>query len=130
MKIRWFLIAALFLSFAGTAPAQQWSDLRSITDVPFDFVVSGTTLPAGTYVVKTYMTEHVLMIQNRDNGEYSKIVNNTDVALSPSSTREGTGFVFLLKNGQHVLHQIRLEGDNHTHDIVHRNDVAELVASR
>jgi hypothetical protein len=29
-----------------------------------------------------------------------------------------------------VLHQISLEGDNHTHDIIHGNNVAELVAKR
>jgi hypothetical protein len=130
MKKHYFLVTALSLIFAGSAAAQQWSDPKLITNVPFDFVVSGTTLPAGTYVVRTYMTGHVLMIQNRDNGEYSKIVTNTEISLLPSSTRQGTSLVFLQTNGQHVLHQIRFGNDNHTHDINHGNDVAELVASR
>ena len=130
MKKHCFLVTALLLVFADSAAAQQWSDPKLISDVPFDFVVSGTTLPAGTYVVRTYMTGHVLMIQNRDNGEYSKILTNTDISLSPSSARQGTSLVFSLTNGQHVLHQIRLENDEHTHDINHGNDVAELVASR
>ena len=127
MLKRCFVFTALCLMFAGSAAAQHWSDAKLITNVPFDFVVSGTTLPAGTYVVKTF-TDAVLMIQNRDNGEYSKILTNTNFSLSPSSTREGTGLVFVLTDGQHVLHQIRLAGDEHTHDIIHGNDVPELVA--
>lgn len=127
MLKRWFVFTALCLMFATSAAAQQLSDAKLITKVPFDFVVSGTTLPAGTYVVKTY-TDAVLIIQNRDNGEYSKFLTNTDFSLSPSSTREGTSLVFLLTNGQHVLHQIRFQNEEHSHDIIHGNDVPELVA--
>lgn len=127
MLKRYFVFTSLCLMLASSAAAQHWSDAKLMTKVPFDFVVSGTTLPAGNYVVKTY-TDAVLMIQNRDNGEYSKILMNTDFALSPSSTRQGTGLVFVLTDGQHVLHQIRFAGDNHTHDIIHGNDVPELVA--
>lgn len=74
------------------------------------------------------MTGRLIMIQNRDNREHSKIVTNNEITLSASSTREGTSFLFLLSNGQRVLHQIRLENDNHSHDIIHGNDVPELVA--
>jgi hypothetical protein len=129
MKMRCFLVATLFLVFAGAASAQGWSDPKLISDVPFDFVVNGTTLPAGTYVVRTFDNGRALMIQNRDNREYSTFVLNSDITLSPSSTHDGR-FVFSRNTGQHVLHQIQLEGDNHTHDIIHGNDVAELVASR
>jgi hypothetical protein len=127
MLKRCFVFTAVCLMFAGSAAAQHWSDAMLTTNVPFDFVVSGTTLPAGNYVVKTY-TEAVLMIQNRDNPEYSKMLTNTDFSLSPSSTRQGTSLVFVRTDGQHVLHQIRFAGDNHTHDIVHGSDVPELVA--
>jgi hypothetical protein len=130
MKKHCFLVTVLLLVFAGAASAQQLSDPKSKTDVPFDFVVNGTTLPAGTYVVQTFSGGRALIIQNRDKTEYSTIVQSNDVSLSPSTTREGTSFVFLLKDGQHVLHQIRLEGDNHTHDILHGTDVAELVVGR
>ena len=125
----WLVFTALCLIFAGSAAAQQWSD-SMIANVPFDFVVNGTTLPAGTYAVRTYISGPGLMIQNRDKGEYSTIVHTIDVSLSPSSTREGTSFMFLFKNGQHVLHQIRLQGDNHTHGIIHGNGVPELVPQR
>ncbi len=132
MKMRCFLLTALCLILAGVAPAQQsWSSPKLISDVPFDFVVNGTTLPAGTYLVRTFMgTEKALMIQNRDKPEYGKYVSNNDVMLFAGKTHDSTRLVFAVDNGQHVLHQITLEGDNHTHDIVHGHDVAELVANR
>jgi hypothetical protein len=130
MKKHCFLITALLLVFAGAASAQQLSDPKLKSDVPFDFVVNGTTLPAGAYVVRTYSTGHALVIQNQDNPEYAAIVSNNNMTVGPYKTHNGATLVFSLNNGQHVLHQIRLEGDNHTHDIIHGNDVAELVASR
>jgi hypothetical protein len=130
MKMRCFLVTALFLIFAGAASAQRWSGPKWVADVPFDFVSNGTTLPAGTYLVQTFWTGHALMIQNRDNPEYSTIVTNNDISLSPYNTHDSTTLVFSRNSGQHVLHQIKLEGDNHTHDIIHGNDVAELIASR
>jgi hypothetical protein len=131
MKMRCFLVTALFLIFAVAAPAQQqWSDPKLISDVAFDFVVNGTTLPAGTYVVRTFVNGHALMIQNRDKPGYMRFVSNDDIMLPLGRTHNSTGFVFALDKGQHVLHQITLEGDNHTHDIIHGNDVAELVANR
>jgi hypothetical protein len=100
------------------------------TSVPFDFVVNGTTLPAGTYLVRTYNTGHMLMIQNEDKPDYVKYVNNNHILLKSGITQESSNLVFLLEKGQHVLHQVRIEGDNHTHDILHGNDVVELVATR
>ena len=130
MKMHCFLLTAVLIIFAGRAPAQLWSSPKLTSDVSFDFVVNGTTLPAGTYIVQTYRTGDALMIQNRDNAKYSTIVSNNDIMLAPYNTHDGMNLVFSLNNGQHVLHQIRLEGDNHTHDIIHGNDVADLVASR
>lgn len=130
MKMRCFLVTALFLILAGAASAQQWSSPKLRSDVPFDFLVNGTTFPAGTYVVQTYTTGHALMIRNRDNPEYSTIVTNNNVMLAPYTAHDGANLVFGLNGGQRVLHQIRLDGDDHTHDIMHGNDVPELVAKR
>lgn len=115
---------------AGAANAQHWSDPKLTTNVPFDFVTSGTTLPAGTYVVRTYFTGRTLMVQNRENAEFVAIVNNNDIMLCAGKTSNSSGLVCALDNGQHVLHQIRIEGDTHAHDIIHGDDVAELVAKR
>ena len=131
MKMRSFLVTALCLIFAGVAPAQQqWSSPKLISDVPFDFILNGTTFPAGTYVVTTYTNGQILKLQNRDKPEFATMVFNHDILLAPSSIHHRASLVFSLNNGQQVLHQIRLAGDNHTHDIVHGNEVAELILNR
>ena len=130
MKTLWFLLAVLCLLFAESAFAgNSWTTV-STTYVPFDFVVNGQTLPAGNYAVRTHDTGRRLLIQNIDNPEYATILANNDVWLSPSARPERGNLIFSLNNGQHVLHQIYIAGNNHTHDIVHGNEVAELVATR
>jgi hypothetical protein len=128
---RCLVYTALCLIFASSALAQGLSDPKLSKDVPFDFVISGTTLPAGTYLVRTFMTtEKTIMIQNRDKPEYVKCVSNNDILLPWGRINGSTELIFTLDKGQHVLHQIKLESDNHIHDIIHENDVAELVANR
>ncbi len=130
MKPHWLVLTALCLLLVGTVVAQSSSSVKMTTNVPFDFVVNGTTLPAGDYVVSTYTSGHLLMIQNKDMPEYVKVVSNTNVALhDPNAIHRSSKLVFRLNNGQHVLHQIYITGDDHAHDIVHGNDVAELVAT-
>ena len=88
---RCFLFTALCLMFAATASAQQWSSPKLTVNVPFNFVVGDTPLPAGTYLVMTYVTtEKALIIQNRDRPAYVKIVSNNDVLLSPYEAHERT----------------------------------------
>lgn len=55
---------------------------------------------------------------------------SNDIQLAPGSLHSKDKLIFLRTNGQHVLHQISIEGDNHTHDINHAADVIELVAKR
>jgi hypothetical protein len=71
-----------------------------------------------------------LLIQNKNDPQYSAYVLNTDVPLGPFKTHSHANMVFARTNGQHVLHQISVAGDNHTHDISHGADVIELVATR
>ena len=130
MKTLWLILAALCLLLAESAvAANSWTTV-STTYVPFDFVVNGQTLPAGNYAVRTHEMGRRLLIQNLDNPEYVTIVANTDIWLSPAVRPERSNFIFSLDNGQHLLHQIYIAYNDHTHDIVHGNEVAELVATR
>jgi len=130
MKKCWFLLTVLCLAVTGTALAQQVCNQKTTTKVPFDFVVNDTMLPAGTYDVSFYTTGHTLMMQNRNMPRYVTIAINTQTMYPLGDRHEDTRFVFGVSNGQHVLHQIKLAGDDHTHDIVHRSDVAELIPNR
>src|SRR5690349_2696964 len=106
MKSRWLMLAALCWLLVGHAFAQKWSGPVVTTNVPFDFVVNGTALPQGNYVVTAYETGHVLMIQNTEQPEYVAVVHNTNVAMNPQRSHEQTKMIFLKSSGQHVLHQI------------------------
>ena len=130
MKKCCFLLTFACMIVAGTAVAQQLSSQKTRTEVPFDFVVNDTMLPSGTYEVSFYASGHGLMIQNLDNPNYLKImVLSNEIRLRQGKNHDTSALVFSLSNGQHVLHQIKVESDNHTHDIIHETDVAELAAN-
>ncbi|HET7212533.1 MAG TPA: hypothetical protein VFL79_03005 [Terriglobia bacterium] len=130
MKTLWLILAALCLLLAESAIAGNAWTTVSTTYVPFDFVVNGQTLPAGNYAVRTHDMGRRLLIQNLDEPEYVTTVTNNNIWLSPSVRPERSNFIFNLNNGQHVLHQIYIASNDHTHDIFHGNEVAELVATR
>ena len=131
MKRRWLTITALSVLLVWPALAQPSWTTKAKASVPFDFVVNGATLPAGDYQIITYGLGNVVLIQNVDNPDHKMIVQNRDVVLSPNGTiLKDTKLVFVLNNGQHVLHQVDVAGDDHIHDIVHSADVVELVATR
>ena len=131
MKKCCVLLTLLYLIIAGTTFAQELSSQRATAEVLFDFVVGGTMLPSGTYEVSFYANGHGFKIQNRDNPKYVKtMVFNNQIMLPKGKNHDTSAFVFSLSNGQHVLHQIKVQGDNHTHDIFHGTDVAELAPNR
>ena len=129
MKTRCPLVALCTL-FAGSAIAQTLFLPALTTNVPFDFVVNHTTLPAGEYLVSANNDGHRLVIQNKADPQYAIFVANNDIVLNQSQIRDQGKMVFAVSNGQRVLHQIYLAGDNHTHDIMHASDVPELVPTR
>ena len=130
MKTQWLLsIVACFL-FVGSAFPQRTFTVKLTANVPFDFVVNDTVLVKGDYVVSTRDDGTWLFIQNKTRPEYSAYVHNTDVFSPRFLDKEGQ-LIFIRTNGQHVLHQIALRGDNHIHDVIHHgHDPIELVARR
>lgn len=130
MKRRWSMIAALFVLLVWPASAQDSWTTKAKTSVPFNFVVNGTALPAGDYRIMMQLGNS-LLIQNVDKPDHQIIVQNRNVVLNPDKAiQKDTKLIFLLKDGQHVLHQIAVVDDRHIHDIIHGDDVVELVATR
>lgn len=96
MKKCCVLLTVLYLVIEGTALAQRLSSQKTKVEVPFDFVVNDTILPAGTYDVSFYTTGRGLMIQNVDNPNYVRIlIGNNEIRLLPSGkTHDTSAFVF------------------------------------
>lgn len=130
MKKQWLLLVALGVLLVGSAIAQNDFTQRMVGSVPFDFFVNGTTFPRGEYVVSAPSDGHRFLLQNKAKPEYGTFVLNTDIALGANRIHAENKLIFVRTNGQHVLHQICLAGDSHTHDMIHGSEVIELVATR
>lgn len=127
MKLKWLLLIAICLVFSGSVYAQN---TRLIANVPFDFVAGDEMFPKGEYIVSTFDDGRKLVIQNKNQPEYTSYLLNTDVSVSRYLDGDAR-MIFILNDGQHVLHQIAITGDSHIHDIVHQgSDAIQLVASR
>jgi hypothetical protein len=71
------------------------------------------------------------LIQNVDNPDRRVFALNRNVVLNPDERiQKETKLVFVLDNGQHVLHQISIADDNHILEIIHGADVVELAPIR
>ncbi len=127
MKTRWWILVAVFTLFAGEALGQNWSGPALTVNVPFAFVVNGTTLPAGQYTVRTHVTGHLLMIENIEQPEHNVLVSNNNAGGNRGKYEPRARLVFTETNGQHALHEIVFMDDDHIHDIVHGDDVVEPV---
>ncbi len=130
MKSRLVMLIAFSLLLTGSAVAQnQWTTVATF-DATFDFIVNGTTLPRGTYVVRTYTPGHNLMIQNVDTAQSVLVANNNILLNGENRIHETTKIVFFPNSkGSQVLHTIAIVGDDHTHDLIHGSDVTEPVSS-
>jgi hypothetical protein len=66
MNLRTLAVFVIGLAAAGTIPAQS---LKAQANIPFSFVVSGKTLPAGEYNVRRGTSADTMMIRSVNHGE-------------------------------------------------------------
>jgi len=99
-------MSSLLVTLAVVPVFGSGLDHRMRANVPFDFIVGDTTLPAGTYTIAK--PSGTLLIENVDSGE-SAFVMSTVVAGSRPS--DETRFVFTRYAGQHFLDQVWVVGD-------------------
>ncbi len=93
--------------------------------VPFDFVVSGKTLPSGNYVFT--LNSSRVTVRNKDNGNIVAAMVLTKIAGSKES--KAVGITFDVSNGKHFVEAVwpvaggdgylihMLKGE-HTHEVV------------
>ena len=101
------LVSVLSLMLvAGSALAQD----RVQADVPFNFTVSHTNMPAGEYTLSTVGSGNTLLIQSKDR-KTAKLVNNNRAEISSPS--KATKLVFhCYGKDQCFLYQIWVQGMN------------------
>ena len=127
MKMKWLLLIAICLVFAGSSFGQK---PRLTANVPFDFMANDVMFPKGEYIVSTFDDGRKLAIQNKNHPEYTSYLLNTEVSVSEYLDNDPR-MIFIVTDGKHVLHQIACTGDRHIDDVVHEGgDVIKLAALR
>jgi hypothetical protein len=114
----------LFLILVASSAQAQSSDIIKV-NVPFDFQVSGKTLPAGEYTVKR-LTEKVVLIQSVDN-------KTSVVAQAPGRIQAGANdaterLVFHQYGDQYFLSQVWLSRDEDGRELNRSGDERRTAA--
>lgn len=110
-----FSTLALLL-VGGLTAAQAQMDSNTILDanIPFQFVVGRTTLPAGKYVIRpideSEDTPNVLEIRSA-NGKVGTILDTENTSLNQAPRK--TEVIFDKIGNQYFLSQIFVEGENY-----------------
>ena len=105
MKKRFALVVTAMIGFAALAIGAKAQEVDQVViDVPYEFVVLGETLPAGTYRVNRFSTsaESELVLRSFENA--------AGVLVVPSDVQDARadklGFSFQEIGGQHFLTKI------------------------
>jgi hypothetical protein len=104
------VVAISFLAIAGGAPVRAQVVDTIVADVPFDFTVRDSTLPAGKYTIKrTYSADPgVMQIRNADGDEVVLfVVGSAQAAKEPQQTR----LIFDRVGDRYFLSEIFEEGN-------------------
>jgi hypothetical protein len=103
-----FLMLCLLVVGGGVvANAQIEGQTRIVSDVPFDFVVGKTTLPAGKYEIRRFgdSTPNVLEIQSA-NGGTAVVFITEDAQTRDNQAASQTDLVFDNVGDQYFLSQV------------------------
>ena len=125
MKTIYVRVLSAFVGLAALAAATRAQAIdQIIVDVPYDFVVSGKTLPAGAYRVKRAddRDNHVLAITSLENGGGVLLLSGV---VSPTR-EEKPALGFEVIGDQHFLN--RVETADHIFTIPVPAKATQLVA--
>ena len=125
-RILIFLVVVSLL-LVITPAVSQIVEGRWAANVPFDFVVGDTQMPAGEYRVRSNPQTMRLMVINKATHKTAFVFTRDVQNVKPN---EKTVLIFQREGDRHVLHQIWGEGEGHGHDVVHGSDVIELMKEK
>jgi hypothetical protein len=108
MKNTLMLFAAALALFVTTAASAQTIKLKA--EIPFGFIVSGATLPAGEYLVRSADVEgKVLWFSDRNSNRNNLVLTN---ACSSLKVATKTKLVFHRYGDRYFLNQIWIAGND------------------
>ena len=104
---RMFVIATLLVLSVGLTSnsVDAQSAYRFKVDVPFQFVLNGQTLPAGTYVVERTdpAKPNIVTLKKVDGGLVRVVITQRVEKDEPSTS---SSLIFIQRKGKHYLFQV------------------------
>lgn len=122
MKKQLFTLVALGLLLTAVSGYAQTIRMRA--DVPFDFMVSGNSLPAGEYDIRSMGPERSLYLSNPAHNARLIVVANRCESLQRSPN---TKLVFRKYGDRYFLAQVWVEGDKAGHEFAKSRLETELA---
>jgi len=99
------LLGGALLVGAGVATAAPQEE-QIVANVPFDFVVGSTPMPAGKYVVKTATDNPEVVLVESANGRYAAFALTMPIANRPV---DQSTLIFEKRDNQYVLSRLMTE---------------------
>ena len=125
MKVRLLIfLAVVSLLLVVTPAVSQLLETTWTADIPFEFTVANSHMPAGQYLIKSNPHTMRLTVTNKETRQNAFLFTRNIEKLTPT---EKTVLTFQRDGDRHVLHQIWGETETHGHDVVHGQDVVELT---
>ena len=125
MKVRvLMLLAVVSLLLVVTPAVSQLLETTWTADIPFDFMVANSHMPAGQYLIKSNPHTMRLTVTNKETRQNAFLFTRNIEKLTPT---EKTVLTFQRDGDRHVLHQIWGETETHGQDVEHGQDVVELT---
>lgn len=125
MKVRVLIfLAVVSLLLLITPAVSQVLETTWTADIPFEFIVADSHMPAGQYLIKSNPQTMRLTVINKETRQKASMFTRDEEKLDPNKK---TVLIFQREGDRHVLHQIWGETDTHGHDVVHGKDVVELT---
>jgi hypothetical protein len=113
MKKQLFVLFGLGLLLLGASASAQTVNMK--VNVPFNFIVSGATLPSGEYTIQGVGTDgNAMLIRTPDNKPKSLVLAIRCESLTPSAQ---TKLVFHRYGDRYFLAQIWMAGNNSGHEL-------------
>lgn len=121
-NVIWGCVVASAL-VVGVAPSARADDQQVTAKVPFDFVVGGSRMPAGTYVITTVSGNGGMIAIAGENTH--KAIYTLTIPLAANDQTAPPQLAFEKVGGQYVLTHVTLEGTDG-----HRTSVAPVADKR
>ncbi len=129
MRARILILGALVCLLLVVVPAMGQATTAAVqtqwrTTVPYEFWVGNTALPAGDYTILSDPFTGLLVFRNESTGRLLlRYTRNIDV----KAPVEKSELKFMVSGGKQVLHQLWMQGDMHGHDVLHGQEVPEML---